>query len=538
MRESQSSQKTYQVDEVCYEPEVIQETPLPWGRIAPVLGLQFAEGLTSEMLYPCVGFMVKDFGLTAPGDDRELGYYSGWIVSSFLFGQFVSSFFWGVVSDRIGRRPVLLFGLLANALCLVLFGFSHTLSWAIFTRLMNGLLNGNMGVIQTYIKEVTDDTNQGRAFGLTGTAWGLSQCLGPVIGGLLPNIADRYPTVFGPSNIFTINPYLLPCVVVAGLALGNFFIGLKTLSESLTPLLVDDDSAFTTEGTPLLVDETTPTIGDNLTFTPEGGRRSRTTSSTSVTSVGLIVGYKYHKACVEEDNDIEEARDTTIEPSVFQVCTSPSVLLISFLMFLFAFAQTSSNELFPIWSLRSLEQSGLGFTKADIAKCSAFMGVVMLIFTSFVFPMWIKKLGVISLLQYGVGLCIIFMGSMPFFHEFRVYLPETLVGDGIFWSSFLVLFFCRAIAMPFCFASLTILIQNSTRHHLGSVNGMFSSITSLSMAIPPVVSGVIFAYTSSHSFPFPFDYHFAFLLCAFCCFICLIMSFFLPQSLLFRLNSN
>ncbi|KNC80513.1 hypothetical protein SARC_07135 [Sphaeroforma arctica JP610] len=79
----------------------VDVTPLPWPKLIPALGLQLAEAITTEMLFPFVAFMVKDFHLT--DDDKKLGYYAGYIVSSFLLAQFVSSFGWGVISDSVGE---------------------------------------------------------------------------------------------------------------------------------------------------------------------------------------------------------------------------------------------------------------------------------------------------------------------------------------------------------------------------------------------------------------------------------------------------
>lgn len=128
-----------------------------------------AFGLT--MLFPYLPFMVRDFHLT--DDESQLGFYAGFIASSFCIGQFISryaffprrvtylfmclcmlilgsccrvvmrgSFFWGWLSDRIGRKPVILIGLGGSMISFLGFGFSYTFPLAIISRSLGGLLNG------------------------------------------------------------------------------------------------------------------------------------------------------------------------------------------------------------------------------------------------------------------------------------------------------------------------------------------------------------------------------------------------------------
>ena len=132
-------------------------TPLPWTKVGVVLLVFLSESFSITLLFPFIANMVKDFGAFPPD---EADYYTGLVASAFLLGQCASSPFWGWLSDRVGRRPVLLAGLAANAVTIVLFGLSTSYGWAVGTRVLNGLFNGNVGVIKVYLREVTDSTNQ------------------------------------------------------------------------------------------------------------------------------------------------------------------------------------------------------------------------------------------------------------------------------------------------------------------------------------------------------------------------------------------
>lgn len=114
--------------------------------------------------------MVKDFGFA---DEKQIGYYVGFIASAFSLAQFMTSIFWGYLSDRIGRRPILLIGLLGNTLTILSFGQSHSLIWAIGSRAACGFLNGNIGVAKCVMGEITDKTNQAVGFSYIGLTWGV-----------------------------------------------------------------------------------------------------------------------------------------------------------------------------------------------------------------------------------------------------------------------------------------------------------------------------------------------------------------------------
>ena len=81
--------------------------------------------------------------------------------------------FWGWLSDKKGRRPILLCGLVGNIVTMLIFGTSQNLAMAIISRLCSGLLNGNIGVAKTYLGEITDETNQAKGLSIISITWGV-----------------------------------------------------------------------------------------------------------------------------------------------------------------------------------------------------------------------------------------------------------------------------------------------------------------------------------------------------------------------------
>ena len=86
--------------------------------------------------------MVLDFHI---GNKSDASFYCGVLISSFSLAESLSSMFWGSLSDRYGRKPILLVGCFGTCLSLLVVGFSQSFAMALFGRVLGGLLNGNIG---------------------------------------------------------------------------------------------------------------------------------------------------------------------------------------------------------------------------------------------------------------------------------------------------------------------------------------------------------------------------------------------------------
>jgi Major Facilitator Superfamily len=161
------------------------------------------------VLFPFVAFMVEDLGYGG----SQLGYYAGGLAASFCGAQFCSSILWGMFSDKYGRKPAIGIGTLGAAVGMLIFGSATNYTYALLGRILSGLLSGNLGVLKSFLTEITDESNRGAGFSYMSVAWALGTIIAPLAGGLLCNPADKYPRYFKKSGIFGVYPYLLPCVI-------------------------------------------------------------------------------------------------------------------------------------------------------------------------------------------------------------------------------------------------------------------------------------------------------------------------------------
>ncbi|KAF9790416.1 member of major facilitator multidrug-resistance DHA1 sub-family [Thelephora terrestris] len=211
-------------------PEVVKKTPVPWAQFSIVMFLQLAEPLTSQVIYPFAPELIRS--LDVAKNDAEVGYYVGIMQSLFFATQACTVLHWSRLSDHIGRKPVILMGLFGLSLSMYCFALSKTFWGLVFSRALNGALNGNIGVIKSIVAEMTDHTNLALALSYQPIAWSTGVTLGPIIGGSLSRPAERFPHLFGNSKFLKEYPYFLPCAVPATFTVVAWLVTFFFLKET------------------------------------------------------------------------------------------------------------------------------------------------------------------------------------------------------------------------------------------------------------------------------------------------------------------
>ena len=181
------------------------------------------------IVIPFLTYLVED--LTPDNQVANIGLWVGILMTSYSAAQFLFSPLWGALSDRIGRRPVLMVGLVGNTVFFTMFGLANTLLIAFVARFLAGVFNGNLAVARAYIGDVSSPQELATRMGLIGAAFGLGFTFGPFIGGELSNPAARWE--FFQDTIFETHPYLLPCAVASLLSLFSLAVAYRSLPESL-----------------------------------------------------------------------------------------------------------------------------------------------------------------------------------------------------------------------------------------------------------------------------------------------------------------
>jgi DHA1 family tetracycline resistance protein-like MFS transporter len=130
------------------------------------------------IIIPFLTFMVAHLS----GPDAEIGFWVATLMSGYAAAVFLFSSFWGSLSDRYGRRPILMIGLLGNTGTFILFGLSTTLWMAFVARVLSGIFNANIPVARAYISDVSKPHEVAKRQGLLGVAFGVGFTIGPALG--------------------------------------------------------------------------------------------------------------------------------------------------------------------------------------------------------------------------------------------------------------------------------------------------------------------------------------------------------------------
>jgi DHA1 family tetracycline resistance protein-like MFS transporter len=185
---------------------------------------------------PAIGFIlvtltlaIVGFGLLIPvlprlivqfqgGDYTSGSHYYGWLISIFALMQFIGAPILGSLSDRYGRRRIILIATAGSALDYAIMAWAPTLIWFFVARTISGLTAGVMSTANAYIADVTPPEKRAAAFGMMGGAFGVGFIIGPALGGFLGNINIHLPFWFA-----------------AGCSALNWLYGFFLLPESLAP---------------------------------------------------------------------------------------------------------------------------------------------------------------------------------------------------------------------------------------------------------------------------------------------------------------
>ncbi|KAG2387192.1 hypothetical protein C9374_001524 [Naegleria lovaniensis] len=582
-------------------------TPLPTLKLIVIFIIFICDVFAFSTVVSYVPFMVQDFGITE--NKTEYGYYAGLIASSYSAASLLSSIALGWLSDRVlGRRKVILMGTLCSCITSLLFGLSINFPMAITVRIVFGLVNGNIGTIKTYLGEITDKTNQARAFSFVGISFAIGSILGPLIGLLArPNI--QYPNMMSMTpqfvqNFLNLFPYFLPNLFVATCSFIGFLIAYFKLEETNPRFTCKDQhlksqSTITARSEDQGVNHTSNSeeranhradVHNASPKSPSPSETSPTTTSSTATSStlsDLIFDEKYrhdpnHRSRHELETIQLDARQvmshehptTTCSPRTCSTTTlsintqttskkhqhlhhasHPSLslklrirklfkseifqtylpLFTSALNLMIGFASSAFDEVSPLFSLLPPENGGLGWTNFEIGIQGAVNGVGILVGQLFITPIIAKKLGSVWCFRLGNMLIlptVILFPELSWISKWKSQHTTAISPDILMWTFSIVITLLRTFSLNLIFTSLLILINNSVHtSSRGLLNGIVQSFVAFARMMGPVVSSSVFAFTASHSFFFPFDFRFVFILITLCHVVMIIGSMFLKKEL-------
>ena len=382
--------------------------------------IALAEQTALNSISPYLPEMVGAFPQVDPS---RIGLYVGAIASSFALAQFATNFFWGWLSDRVGRKPVVMLGTLLTAACFSAFGFCRTLWQAMLVQALMGLVNGNQGVISTCLGEITDRSNQSKAFVYLPVIYGIGGITGPALGGLL--VLQQNPFNKQKANPY---PYLLPNLFSAAFLLIDLVLTGFFLEESLEEA----------RELPPLKKRVRHLFGWIWQFA--GG----STHPTYVRpfqrhSSRRLEGATDHEN--DDDTETESENDSLLSmPEFFSnqehTLTSEAIfnrdtLLLLGTYLVFQLSNISFNSLYPIFA-SAAEPTGRKLSPEEIGLSLSFAGIITIIFQVGIFGKLKEKMGNKATYRAGLFLFFVSMMLMPWV-GYRESKPLFGRGGGKVW---------------------------------------------------------------------------------------------------------
>lgn len=174
----------------------------------PILGITFIDIVGFSMLLPILPYFVTHFGMSAE--------VVGILMATFSLCQLISGPLWGNMSDRIGRKMVLVISQIGATIGWAMLAFAPNILWVFIARIVEGASGGNIGITQAYVADLVEPKERARAFGLIGATFAAGMVFGPVGGGLL----------------FSKFGFAAPFLAASGLQLVTLILTLILLPES------------------------------------------------------------------------------------------------------------------------------------------------------------------------------------------------------------------------------------------------------------------------------------------------------------------
>ncbi|KAK6331377.1 hypothetical protein TWF730_004459 [Orbilia blumenaviensis] len=461
---------------------------------------RLVEPIAFTSIYPYIYYMVAHFHVTR--NDAEIAMWTGGSIAAFAFAEMLTGMMWGKLSDRVGRKPVLIGGLLGTGLSMLLFGLAPSMPLALTARALGGLLNGNVGVIQTTVAELVPKREyQPRAFSLMPFIWSLGSIIGPTLGGMLAEPVSHYPEYFSKGGLFDRFPYFLPNLVCASICIVGALNGILFLDETHPGLIDKPDRGrevgfliqdalsriFFWRSTKKDEDttgatETSPLLGPSTTLTPP-----RTPPSSSPTIAA-------------DSRPPSSAPSSTSQKQRVPVKTwTPQVLHNVFAYAIIAFHSITFDQLLSVFlqspasstRLRSplVFTGGFGLDTQTMGVLFSYQGILSTLFQFLVFTPFVHFFGVLRTFRFVTI-------TYPFIYlltPYIAFLPHD--NDGLLFTVIYIVLSFKTIYGCLIYPLNSILLTNAAPSLLvlGSINGAAGSVASCMRAIAPIASGWLYS---------------------------------------------
>ncbi|KZP32639.1 MFS general substrate transporter [Athelia psychrophila] len=425
-------------------------TPIPKLQLGVICGIRLAEPIAYTQISPYINQFMYDLKVT--DDPKRIGFYTGLVQSTFAVFELISIYNMAKISDRVGRRPVILCGILGVALTTLLFGLSTSFYMMLITRGLAGLCAGSISVMQSVVGELTDASNQAIAIPIFGLTWPLGSILGPLLGGTFSNAAQKFNWL--DWQFLRTFPYFLPGLISSLVTLVAVLIGYFILEETLPSKLC-----------PSLYRMTSSSSSDTL--------------------------------C-----EFEETSNSDAPLSTSQLLANPIISALSSSGFALSFLSSGFEELYVLVCFTNIEHGGLGLSTEQIGYSLSISGIVAFFLQLLVMPYILRAFDHGRAYTFCMCLFPCIFVLMPLLNPIAKsgYDASTGLLDAntatVVWGGvYLILGMSRFANLAYSLSMVMLKEGNPSPASLGMCNGIVQSVMCLARAFSPAMASSLYAYS-------------------------------------------
>ncbi|TLS30166.1 hypothetical protein PpBr36_03730 [Pyricularia pennisetigena] len=352
-----------------------QDETIPKAQVFWLCVARTLEPIAFFSIFPYINEFVRRSGDVPVA---QVGFYSGLIESNFSLVQAIVMVFWARLSDRIGRKPVLLASMVGVTVSTSMFGFAQTITQMILLRMLAGVFSGTLVTIRTCLAELSTPGTQARIFSWFAFSGNLGIFLGPLIGGILADPVGQYGGLFERVPFFSQYPYALSSLAIGATSAVSTIVCMFKVKE--------------------------------------------TKGASKVTSSGTQSATQHSM-------------------SIRELLRQPGVLIVQYVgahLSLLAFAYTA---ICPLWWWTPVKLGGFGFTSFQISCMMALNGITQAIWLIFAFPPLHRRLGTNGVMRMCGAVYPLFFAISPVANYllragytslfWSFYPPALMIGCGV-----------------------------------------------------------------------------------------------------------
>jgi len=455
----------------------------------------FYNSASAMYLYSFLPYMMVDFGVAK--NETLSGKYAAWMAAGYFFARFLSSPFWGGFIDRQGRKKGLIIVLTTVSTLTLLFGLAQNYWWALCIRLLTGFINGLSIIGKVLTTEVCPEEMKAWSISVISTLWSLGMTVGPFFGSFFYGWIPDWP-------------YLASAIAVALFGYILVLLSWIYLDETL-----DEDQKKPKPNVVPMKEVSYKSLKEEEETTHEHEDSEDQSNKNIKEKDGKSTTEENEEENTEKEIVITKIRQTSTQEFASMnrwqqfkyLLNIPNVIPLIFVFSINTFYAAVYGELIPFWGAAKRVDGGLDFTNADISQLFVYLTGPQLFIQLFLYPFLQKLKGDFWLLTMGHWMHIPVFILIPYAHLF----PE----NGVFLIKCYLVFwmFIRNLGSFMNFSALQRYTNDTiSPERRGQINGFQIAFSSLLQTCGPLLGGYVLSWSMETSRPYPFNYHFVFLI--------------------------